>query len=161
VDQSIRDAWRKKLARGRKMLAPMTQRYCAIQELILDSRQIVERDRHLTIQAKWYPARCVGLERGDCVVSWSSQSLQSESPRRPSSAEEDRTETLTARQVEILTWVQEGKTAWEIGRILDISGRSVDGHLRRIYARLDVRTRLQAVLRAQDLGFLVRRPRRP
>lgn len=68
---------------------------------------------------------------------------------------------LTARQVEILTWVQEGKSAWEIGRILDISGRSVDGHLRRIYARLDVRTRLQAVLRAQDLGILVRRARRP
>jgi DNA-binding CsgD family transcriptional regulator len=65
---------------------------------------------------------------------------------------------LTERQLEILTWVQEGKSAWEIGRILDISGRSVDGHLRRIYARLDVRTRLQAVLRAHDLGVLMRQP---
>lgn len=94
-------------------------------------------------------------------MSLSSQSLQQESRRPGPSADEDRAETLTARQVEILTWVQEGKSAWEIGRILDISGRSVDGHLRRIYARLDVRTRLQAVLRAQDLGFLVRRSRRP
>jgi LuxR family quorum-sensing system transcriptional regulator SolR len=64
--------------------------------------------------------------------------------------------TLTTRQVEILYWVQEGKTAWEIGRILSLSGRSVDGHLRRIYARLNVRTRLQAVLHAQDLGLLAR-----
>ncbi|HEY8616096.1 helix-turn-helix transcriptional regulator [Phenylobacterium sp.] len=69
----------------------------------------------------------------------------------------DRRSLLTSRQVEILTWVTEGKSAWEIGMILGISGRSVDGHLRRIYARLDVRTRLQAVLKAQDLGYLVRR----
>ncbi|WP_372784668.1 response regulator transcription factor [Phenylobacterium sp.] len=67
-----------------------------------------------------------------------------------------RHQALTLRQVEILYWVQEGKTAWEIGRILDLSARSVDGHLRRIYARLNVRTRLQAVLHAQDLGLLVR-----
>jgi hypothetical protein len=52
--------------------------------------------------------------------------------------------------------VQEGKTAWEAGRILGLSARSVDGHLRRIYARLNVRTRLQAVLYAQDLGLLAR-----
>jgi DNA-binding CsgD family transcriptional regulator len=64
--------------------------------------------------------------------------------------------TRTLRQVEILCWVQEGKTAWEIGRILGLSARSVDGHLRRIYARLNVRTRLQAVLHAQDLGLLAR-----
>jgi len=63
---------------------------------------------------------------------------------------------LTFRQIEILEWVQGGKTAWEIGRILGLSGRSVDGHLRRIYVRLDVRTRLQAVLAAQDLGLLSR-----
>ncbi len=67
-----------------------------------------------------------------------------------------RRRSLTVRQVEILYWVQEGKTAWEIGRILGLSGRSVDGHLRRIYARLNVSTRLQAVLQAQDLGLLAR-----
>lgn len=79
---------------------------------------------------------------------------------RPSPDQDDVARPLTERQVEILVWVQEGKSAWEIGRILNISGRSVDGHLRRIYARLDVRTRLQAVLRAQDLGLIVRRPYR-
>jgi len=61
---------------------------------------------------------------------------------------------LTARQVEILAWVQEGKTAWEIGRILGLSSRSVDSHLRRIYRKLDVGTRMQAVFRAQRLGVL-------
>lgn len=71
------------------------------------------------------------------------------------------TPLLTGRQLEILSWVLEGKSAWEIGMILGISGRSVDGHLRRIYLRLDVRTRLQAVFRAQDLGLLVRRSAQP
>ena len=76
--------------------------------------------------------------------------------RHPEHTPKDAADSLTHRQVEILYWVQEGKTAWEIGRILSLSSRSVDGHLRRIYARLDVRTRLQAVLRAQDLGLLAR-----
>ena len=71
----------------------------------------------------------------------------------------DRSHTLTRRQIEILHWVQEGKTAWEIGRILNLTDRSVEGHLRRIYLRLNVRNKLRAVLRAQDLGLL-RRPGR-
>ena len=77
-------------------------------------------------------------------------------PQDPDHALARRQRYLTGRQVEVLYWVQEGKTAWEIGRILGLSGRSVDGHLRRIYARLNVRTRLQAVLQAQDLGLLAR-----
>ena len=85
-----------------------------------------------------------------------SMSLPARTDHRSPSEASSQPSPLTERQLEILTWVQEGKSAWEIGRILDISGRSVDGHLRRIYARLDVRTRLQAVLRAHDLGVLMR-----
>lgn len=68
----------------------------------------------------------------------------------------ERAQVLTCRQLEVLAWVQEGKSAWEIGQILGISGRSVDGHLRRVYEAFDVHTRLQAVLKAQDLGLLAR-----
>lgn len=96
--------------------------------------------------------------RAEGRVTLTSMTLPARADLMSSSDPDDCLKSLTARQVEILTWVQEGKSAWEIGGILDISGRSVDGHLRRIYARLDVRTRLQAVLRAQDLGMLVRRP---
>ena len=73
---------------------------------------------------------------------------------RPERRPQTPTRPLTRRQIEILQWVQEGKTAWEIGQILGLSGRSVDSHLRRIYAKLDVRSRMQAVLRAQRLGVL-------
>jgi DNA-binding CsgD family transcriptional regulator len=72
----------------------------------------------------------------------------------------DRSRSLTARQIEVLHWTQEGKTAWEIGQILNVTDRSVEGHLRRIYLRLNVHTRLQAVFRAQDLGLLARPGRR-
>lgn len=86
-------------------------------------------------------------------------------PKGPGAGNLHRDQSLTDRQLEILYWVQEGKTAWEAGRILGLSARSVDGHLRRIYARLNVRTRLQAVLYAQDLGLLARpsarRPEQP
>ncbi len=61
---------------------------------------------------------------------------------------------ITARQLECLAWVQEGKSASDIGGILGISSRTVEGHLLKVCDHLGVRTRLQAVLRARDLGLI-------
>lgn len=61
---------------------------------------------------------------------------------------------VTERQLECLAWVQEGKSASDIGGILGISSRTVEGHLLRLCEHLGVRTRLQAVLKARDLGLL-------
>lgn len=69
----------------------------------------------------------------------------------PASAEP---EGLTGRQLECLYWVQEGKSATDIGGILGISSRTVEGHLIKACAHFRVRTRFQAVLRARDLGLL-------
>ncbi len=62
--------------------------------------------------------------------------------------------TLTPRQIECLIWVQEGKTAWEIGQIMGISHRTVEYYLAIVFEKLDVRTRVQAVVRARSLGLL-------
>lgn len=62
--------------------------------------------------------------------------------------------TLTARQVECLAWAQEGKSASEIGQIIGLTGRGVEKCFYTVYRRLGVRTRLQAVIRARELGFL-------
>lgn len=62
---------------------------------------------------------------------------------------------LSYRQLECLAWVHEGKSANDIGLILGISGRTVEKHLRRACENLGVRARVQAVVRARDLGFLV------
>ena len=68
---------------------------------------------------------------------------------------------LSPRQIECLFWVQEGKSSRDIGVILGVSHRMVERHVFRACQRLGVRTRLQAVIRARDLGLIGDRPRRP
>lgn len=58
------------------------------------------------------------------------------------------------RQLQCLFWVQQGKSANDIGVILGVSGRTIEGHLARVCAAMGVRTRVQAVVRAKDLGVL-------
>lgn len=52
---------------------------------------------------------------------------------------------LSPREIEILEWVRNGKTNLEIGRILDISGNTVKNHLQRIFKKINVSNRAQAV----------------
>lgn len=61
---------------------------------------------------------------------------------------------LSERQLECLAWAQEGKSAGDIGQILGLSGRTVEGHLAKACGALGVRTRVQAVVRARTLGLL-------
>ena len=66
---------------------------------------------------------------------------------------------LTHRQLECLRWAQAGKSSNDIGVILGISHRTVDSHIKEACARLEVRTRVQAISRAIELGLLAPRPR--
>jgi len=52
---------------------------------------------------------------------------------------------LTAREVEIMVWVEKGQSNQQIADRLDISLFTVKNHLRHIFAKLDVVTRAQAV----------------
>ncbi|HJV61771.1 MAG TPA: helix-turn-helix transcriptional regulator [Albitalea sp.] len=52
---------------------------------------------------------------------------------------------LTGKERDVLKWVVEGKTSWEIGRILSTSERTVKFHLKNVYAKLNVCNRAQAV----------------
>jgi transcriptional regulator EpsA len=52
---------------------------------------------------------------------------------------------LSEREHEILHWVKSGKTNFEIGLILTISPNTVKNHLKRIFQKLDVSCRAQAV----------------
>ena len=65
-------------------------------------------------------------------------------------------DAITARQLECLRWAGEGKSASDIGIILGISARTVEGHIARTCALLGVRTRIQAVVLAKDLGLFAR-----
>jgi DNA-binding CsgD family transcriptional regulator len=54
--------------------------------------------------------------------------------------------TLSAREREVLTWTALGKTAWEIGEILNISQRTVEWHLQSMVEKLGTCNRVQTVV---------------
>lgn len=68
--------------------------------------------------------------------------------------ERDAVPLLSPREKEVLEWAQEGKTYWEIGRILGISERTVKYHFARIKAKLDVMSPCHAVARAMRMGLI-------
>ncbi|TAJ72013.1 MAG: LuxR family transcriptional regulator [Phenylobacterium sp.] len=67
---------------------------------------------------------------------------------------------MSPRQTECLFWVQQGKSSRDIGIILGVSHRIVERHVFRACAKLGVRTRVQAVVRARSLGLIADPPPR-
>lgn len=61
---------------------------------------------------------------------------------------------LSAREVEVLELIAAGYTNREIGQKLFIALDTVKGHTRKIYSKLDVNSRTQAVAKARDAGIL-------
>lgn len=64
---------------------------------------------------------------------------------------EEENPQLSERENEIMHWVGHGKTNLEIGMILGISQFTVKNHLQRIFRKIDVRNRAQAVTRILSL----------
>lgn len=63
-------------------------------------------------------------------------------------------EGLTDRELEVLSHAGFGKTNKEIGKVLFISDRTVQGHLKNIYQKFGVTTRTEAVAIALQHGFI-------
>ena len=61
---------------------------------------------------------------------------------------------LTPRERQILELLADGLTMQQIGRRLGISARTVETHVAKLYRKLSVRTRVQAVARAASLGLI-------
>lgn len=53
--------------------------------------------------------------------------------------------SLSERELEVIDWIKTGKTNQEIGMILNISQNTVKSHLKRIFQKLNVGKRAQAV----------------
>ncbi len=68
--------------------------------------------------------------------------------------QENRVIRLTRRETEVLNLVLEGKSSKEVAESLFCSKRTVDFHLARIYDKLQVSNRVQAMRRAVMLGLL-------
>lgn len=61
---------------------------------------------------------------------------------------------LTHREVQVLSLILEGRSSKEVATFLYLSKRTVDFHLARIYEKLNVTNRVQAIRRASELGLV-------
>ena len=67
---------------------------------------------------------------------------------------EQRVQPLTERELAVLRLAARGHTNKAIGTALDISDRTVQGHLAKIYDKLGAASRTEAVMRAVTLGWI-------
>ncbi|MEK6759099.1 MAG: LuxR C-terminal-related transcriptional regulator [Deltaproteobacteria bacterium] len=61
---------------------------------------------------------------------------------------------LSVREVEVLRWIKEGKTNWEISMILNISERTVKFHVHNITIKLNAVNKSHAIAIAMERGLL-------
>lgn len=61
---------------------------------------------------------------------------------------------LTAREIEVLRWTADGKTASEVGLIMEISERTVNFHVGNSLLKLNATNKTSAVIKAAMLGLL-------
>jgi ATP/maltotriose-dependent transcriptional regulator MalT len=72
-------------------------------------------------------------------------------PTRSTNAENN---PLSARETEILQLLAKGMSFNEIGEILGISPHTVTAHIKKIYRKLAVHSRGEAVYEASQMGLL-------
>lgn len=61
---------------------------------------------------------------------------------------------LSVREVEALKWTMDGKTAWEVSRLLGVSEATAVKHLNSAQQKLDCVNKHQAVIKAIKLGII-------
>ena len=61
--------------------------------------------------------------------------------------------SLTRREVEVLSWVAQGKSNTVIAEIMGVSPHTIDNYLRRTYAKIGVNNRTSAAVKALLLGL--------
>ena len=139
--------------------------------------QIVERD-YLTLARQEFAAKILGTvdasegsvaradgrrparhRRGqldDCCSIRARSSASSVSPIPPTEAPKPPIDTVpvTPRQMDVLRHLAQGHSTATIAEKLGIATETVRNHVRAIIARLGVHTRLEAVMRAHELGLL-------
>ncbi len=74
--------------------------------------------------------------------------------KHPDGASEQ-VESLTEREIDVLRLAARGATNREIGRALEISHRTVQGHLANVYGKLGANSRTEAVTEAIKRGWIV------
>ena len=63
-------------------------------------------------------------------------------------------ESLTERELEILTWLSRGLKNREIGDKIFLAQTTIKKHIYNIYQKLDVHSRIEVVTKARELGLI-------
>ena len=74
-------------------------------------------------------------------------------PQHTAPGDEPAFESLTKRQRELLELIAQGRDNAQIAAALGVSDKTVRNHITSIFAKLEVETRAQAIVRARDSGF--------
>jgi len=61
---------------------------------------------------------------------------------------------LSEREKQCLRWIEQGKSSWEIGVILNVSENTVNFHVKNAMRKLETTSRTQCVVKARRLGLL-------
>ncbi|WDR87918.1 helix-turn-helix transcriptional regulator [Burkholderia ambifaria] len=114
--------------------------------------------RHGDVACVSFVRQARALDDGDMpcdVPSWGAlvANLMLDACRRLEAVQSD-APCLSTRELEILKWVAEGKSTWDISRIVSLTEHGVLHHIRSIMKKFDVPTRRQAVLMASRFGLL-------
>ncbi len=80
--------------------------------------------------------------------------LQDAIKRVEQNAQKNNRPQLTKREIESLTWAMEGKSAWEIARIIGCTERTANFHLANSVEKLGAVNRYQAISKALLLGII-------
>ncbi|WP_370582109.1 response regulator [Plantibacter sp. VKM Ac-2880] len=99
------------------------------------------------------------VHAGDAVVSprITAKLIEAAAPHlgvRQNASTEEALSELTAREREVLILIGQGETNTEIAARLFLSESTVKAHVGRVLAKLDLRNRVEAVIRAYELGLV-------
>ncbi|MCK5646621.1 MAG: response regulator transcription factor [Anaerolineales bacterium] len=72
----------------------------------------------------------------------------------PSKSKDENVESLTPRETEVLTHIVQGYTNRQIGEVLNISVRTVEGHRANLSGKLGLQSRVDLVRYARDHGLI-------
>ncbi len=87
---------------------------------------------------------------------WGFNPIIFEFPETPPFSKKDSPQKIhiTRREVEVLQWLQQGKSSWEISKILGLSERTVNFHIYNVMEKIKAVNRLQMVSIALRLGLI-------
>lgn len=109
----------------------------------------------LTVARSHQPISDAELAKTEKCLRWLVQLTHGELKRRIEPPRvSDPAVALSAREIEALRWVAEGKTTWEASAIMGLSESTINFHMRNAAAKLNAPNRTAAAVRAAVMGLL-------